>query len=66
MIRKGYKNRLIIVITLLCVPLLIRYQMISNDHLPVVSVIFLKSTKFYKTIVDLIRVWKTRGWEGNN
>lgn len=40
--------------------------MISNDHLPVVSVIFLKSTKLYKTIVDLIRVWKTRGWEGNN
>lgn len=45
---------LIIVIMLICIPLLIRYQ----NHLTIVRIIFLKSAKVYKTTVDKIRLQK--------
>lgn len=46
----------IIVIMLICIP----YE-ISNDHLTIVRIIFLKSIKFYKTRIDKIRVQKRMG-----
>lgn len=50
---------LIIVIMLICIP----YE-ISNDHLTIVRIIFLKSIKFYKTRVDKIRVPKKKKKKG--